>query len=134
MIVVDTNVIAYLCLRAERCEQARRALQKDPKWVAPFLWRSEFRSALTLYVRKRRITLAEAQERMDESLRLMSGRERDVNSAHVLRLAAQSDCTAYDCEFVALAEDLNVRLVTVDKQILAEFPNVAIALDKFVTA
>ena len=71
---------------------------------------------------------------MDKSLHLMSGRERDVNSAHVLRLAAQSTCTAYDCEFVALAQDLNVRLVTVDKQILAEFPDVAISLDAYVAA
>ena len=71
---------------------------------------------------------------MDKSLHLMSGRERDVNSAHVLRLAAQSACSAYDCEFVALAQDLNVRLVTVDKQVLAEFPNVAISLDAYVAA
>jgi predicted nucleic acid-binding protein len=134
MIVVDTNVIAYLCLRGQRCELARQVLRKDPKWVAPFLWRSEFRNALTLYIRKQWITLAEAQEFMDESLRLMFGRERDVGSGHVLRLATQSSCTAYDCEFVALAEHLGVPLVTVDKQVLAQFPDVAISLDAFVAA
>jgi hypothetical protein len=31
-----------------------------------------------------------------------------------------------------LAQDLNVRLVTVDRQLLAEFPNVAISLDQYV--
>ncbi len=71
---------------------------------------------------------------MDRSLRLMSGRERDVSSAHVLRLAAESGCSAYDCEFVALAQDLHVPLVTVDKQVLSQFPDVAIALEKFVAA
>lgn len=132
MIVVDTNVIGYLYLPGERLEQARQSLRKDPSWVAPWLWRSEFRNALILYVRKRWIVLAEALEIMDESLRLMSGREYDVSSSHVLRLAAESSCSAYDCEFVALAQDLNVPLVTVDKQVLAQFPDVAISLDKYV--
>jgi predicted nucleic acid-binding protein len=134
MIVADTNVIAYLYLPGERLEQARQALRKDQSWAAPWLWRSEFRNALILYVRKRWIMLSEAQEMLDESLRLMFGREHDVISSHVLRLATQSACSAYDCEFVALAQDLNVPLVTVDKQVLAEFPEVAISLDEYVAA
>jgi len=134
MIVVDTNVISYFYLSGQRSEQAQRALAIDPQWIAPWLWRSEFRNVLILNVRLRHLTLEAAYEIMDKSLHLMSGRERDVNSAHVLRLAAQSTCSAYDCEFVALAQDLNVRLVTVDKQILAEFPNVAISLDAYVAA
>jgi predicted nucleic acid-binding protein len=134
MIVVDTNIIGCLHLPGERSEQASEALRKDQKWVAPWLWRSEFRNTLIVHVRKGRFTLGEAHELMGKSLRLMYGRERDVNSIHVLRLAAQSACTAYDCEFVALAEDLNVQLVTVDKQVLAEFPNVAISLDAYVAA
>jgi predicted nucleic acid-binding protein len=134
MIAVDTNVIGYLLLPSERSEQAARALQKDPIWVAPRLWQSEFRNTLILYVRKRRFAVAKAQEIMAESLHLMSGREFDVDSSHVLRLAATSACSAYDCEFVALAEDLNVPLVTVDRQVLAQFPDVAIPLDKFVAA
>jgi predicted nucleic acid-binding protein len=134
MIVVDTNVIGYLLLPNERSEQASWGLRKDSIWVAPRLWRSEFRNTLIVYVRARRFTLAKTQEIMDESLRLMTGREYDVDSSHVLRLAAASACSAYDCEFVALAEDLNVPLVTVDKQVLAAFPEVAISLDAFVAA
>jgi predicted nucleic acid-binding protein len=134
MIVVDTNVIGYLFLRGQRSEQAQRAFVIDPQWMAPRLWRSEFRNVLILHVRSRRLALEAAHEIMGRSLRLMSGREHDVDSSHVLRLAAQSDCSAYDCEFVALAQDLNVRLITVDKQILAEFPDVAISLDTYVAS
>jgi predicted nucleic acid-binding protein len=50
---------------------------------------------------------------------------------HVLQLAAASRCTAYDCEYVALAYALDVPLVTVDRQILSHFPERAIALDLF---
>jgi predicted nucleic acid-binding protein len=134
MIVVDTNVIAYLYLPGERSEQASQALRKDPMWVAPLLWRSEFRSALTLYVRKQRLALADAQEIMEESLRLMSGRECEPASPHVLRLAAESHCSAYDCEFVALAQDMDVPLVTVDSQVLTEFSTLAVSLDDYVAA
>ena len=41
-------------------------------------------------------------------------------------------CSAYDCEFVALAHANGVRLLTVDRQILHEFPEVAISLKEFV--
>jgi predicted nucleic acid-binding protein len=48
-----------------------------------------------------------------------------VNSLDVLRLVQQSKCSAYDCEFVALARSLNVPLITMDKQILKDFPTTA---------
>jgi predicted nucleic acid-binding protein len=41
-------------------------------------------------------------------------------------------CSAYDCEFVALVQDIGVPLVTVDRQVLRAFPNVAISLDEFI--
>jgi predicted nucleic acid-binding protein len=47
-------------------------------------------------------------------------------------LAAGSTCSAYDCEFVALAQELGTVLVTMDKQILRDFPDVAVSIDTFV--
>lgn len=132
MIVVDTNVIGYLYLTSDRSALAERAFLIDPLWSAPMLWRSEFRNVLSLYVRKKLIELEEAQRMMEEAIRLMNDREYDVVSYQVLRLAAASTCSAYDCEFVALAEDLNVPLVTVDTQILKQFPAVAVSLEQFV--
>jgi predicted nucleic acid-binding protein len=76
--------------------------------------------------------MEEAQEIMEEAMLLMRDREYEVSSQQVLNLAARSICSAYDCEFVALANDLDSPLVTVDKQILIQFPKVAISLDQFV--
>lgn len=131
MIVVDSNIIGYLYLSSERSSQAEEALRKDSQWIAPLLWRSEFRNVLALYVRKRRLSLETAQQIMNEAADLMTGQEYEVVSSQVLNLAAKSGCTAYDCEFVSLAQELGIPLVTVDKQVLEQFPGVAVPLDEY---
>ena len=127
MIVVDSNMIGYLYLTSERSSQVERVLHKDAQWAAPLLWRSEFRNVLALYLRKKLLSLEAAQEIMNEAMTLMLGQEYEVVSWQVLSLVAKSSCSAYDCEFVALAQDLGVALVTVDKQVLEQFPHVAIS-------
>ena len=131
MIVVDTNVLGYLYLSSERAQQAEQALLRDPQWAAPLLWRSELRNVLASTMRQAKLALPDAQKIMGAALWLMRGREYDVASYKVLHLAANSKCSAYDCEFVALAQELGVPLVTVDKQVLREFPGTAISLDDF---
>jgi len=130
--VVDTNIIGYLYLTSDRSGQAEKALMKDDEWAAPVLWRSELRNVLALYLRKNMLSLSDAIQIMDDATMLMRGREYETVSMDVLQLVSESKCSAYDCEFVALARDLNVRLVTVDKQILREFPGDAIPLEEYV--
>ena len=62
---------------------------------------------------------------------LLAHNEYKVASAEVMELVNSSNCSAYDCEFVALARHLDIRLVTVDKKIIVDFPNIAIALEDF---
>jgi predicted nucleic acid-binding protein len=133
MIVVDTNIIGYLYLTSDNSWLAEQALLKDPLWSAPLLWRSELRNVLALYIRKELLSLVEAQQVMEEASSLMRDREYEVTSYQVLNLAAASSCSAYDCEFVALAKDLDVPLVTTDKQILKQFPGNAISLEAYVS-
>jgi predicted nucleic acid-binding protein len=131
MIVVDTNVIGYLYLTSEHSAQAEKALHKDPHWAAPLLWRSEFRNVLASYIRKELLSLGDANRIMEAASLLMQGQEYEVPSLQVLSRVSESACSAYDCEFVALAQDLGVPLVTVDRQILNEFPRIAVSLDKY---
>ena len=131
MIVVDTNLIAYLLLPGERTREAGVVLRRDADWTAPLLWRSEFRSVLAQYLRRTQLNLATADRIMDEAERLMRGGEYEVRSPDVLRLVSRSRCSAYDCEFVALAEDLTVPLITSDGLILSEFPSVAMSAEDF---
>lgn len=131
MIVVDTNIIGYLYLSSERSRQAEQALLRDSVWAAPLLWRSEFRNVLAQYIRKGLLSFEDAVRIMDEAIGLMNGREYEVASMAVLQLVGGSTLSAYDCEFVALARDLGVPLVTVDTQILRQFPTNSLSLDAF---
>ena len=132
MIVVDTNVICYRWLSSSNSAAAETALANDPHWIAPLLWRSEFRNIVALAIRKRALTVHAAQEIMRKAEASFEGGEFAVSSDAVLQLVASSNCTAYDCEFVALAHAQGLQLVTADRQIVHEFPDVAVSLDKFV--
>lgn len=133
MIVVDTNVIGYLYLNSNYSEIVERAYNKDPHWAAPILWRSELRNVLALYMKKQLLSLEDAIDIMNEAMSIMHGGEYEIISLRVLQLAAQSSCSAYDCEFVALAQDLNVPLLTMDQQLLKEFPGLSISLKEFIS-
>lgn len=128
MIVVDTNIIAYLFLPGEYTPLAERLVQKDSDWVAPLLWRSELRNVLALYMRRQQLPFERALAIQNEAESLFAENEYEPDSHQVLNLVQSSDCSAYDCEFVALAKYLDVRLLTQDKKVLAAFPQIAFSL------
>ena len=130
MIVIDTNVVAYLFLNGEHSDLSERLLKHDPDWMAPRLWRSEFRNVLTLYLRKELLGLQDSLEIMEEAERLMSDSEFEVPSGPVLQLADESGCSAYDCEFIALARYFRVPLATNDGTLLRAFPNTAQSIER----
>ena len=128
MIVVDSNILAYLYLPGDRTAAAEALLEQDPEWAAPTLWRSEFRNILAGYMRRKAVTFDQACSLQREAESLLAGAEFAVDSSAVLELVRDSDCSAYDCEFIALAIKLNTKLVTVDKKLLRAFPTRAIGL------
>lgn len=132
MIVADTNTIAYLYLPTEQTDDVVSLLHKDPHWVAPLLWRSEFRNVLALYTRKNIIDLQTAISMQSQAERQLADREYTVNSMDVLKLATETGCSAYDCEFVSLAKSLNLKLVTGDKKLAQTFPEITMTPGDYV--
>ena len=63
-----------------------------------------------------------------EAESLLSGNEYKIDSLDVLTLGRDSECSAYDCEFVALAKRLDVNLATMDKKVLRSFAMIAKSL------
>jgi predicted nucleic acid-binding protein len=131
MIVVDTNVLAYLWLPGDMTPAAEQLLASDAEWAAPVLWRSEFRSILSGAIRRQTLSRAQAANIAAAAEAQLQGREFSVKSARVLALANRSGCSSYDCEFVALADDIGVPLVTNDRQVLRAFAEIAVPLTGF---
>ena len=134
MIVADTNLIVDLFIEDPANRLADAVFARDPMWAAPVLWRSEFRNTLSRIVRRRLLPLEDAIVMANEAERLLAGREHTVTAHRVFRLAAVSGCSAYDCEFVTLAEDLGVSLVTSDSQVVRAFPALALTPERFLAA
>ncbi len=128
MIVVDTNILAYLFIDGEHSQQAKKLYLQDSDWISPFLWRSEFRNIVAVYIRNGHLNLKGGQLLVSEAEHLMHGKEYDVGSNEILEFVSISKCSAYDCEFVALAKHLNLKLYTSDKHILRAFPDIAVSL------
>jgi predicted nucleic acid-binding protein len=132
MIIVDVNLIGALFLQSEQAPLASRIFEKGPDWYAPLLWQSEMRSLVTGYLRRKLITLDKATQIMDEAHALMVEHERYLSSNLVFELVSISKCTSYDCEYVALAGEMNLTLVTFDKQVVGAFPGISVFPQNFV--
>lgn len=133
MIVVDTNILSYFLLPTKYSEQADELFKADPEWMAPLLWKSEFRNVLALYIRKEILTFDEILLFQERAESLMSGNEFVIPSAQVLALVKDSNCSAYDCEFISLAKQLDTKLITQDKKLLREFPSIALSISTYLS-
>jgi predicted nucleic acid-binding protein len=132
VIVVDTNIVCYRWMPSSHSADVDQVLAKDPDWIAPLLWRSEFRNAIAGTIRQNHVTLELANRIIQRAESHFANREFAVSSRAVLDLVANSLCSAYDCEFVALATEQRVPLLTMDRQILHDFPDIAVSLQEFI--
>lgn len=132
MIVVDTNVLAYLHFDTIHSEEAQLVHEIDPEWASPTLWRSEFTNVVSMYLRMQIINHQSALDALDFAKQTIGDREYTISVYQVLELVMESSCTSYDCEFVALAMDQQTKLITYDKKILNQFPSIAITAADFI--
>ena len=131
MIVVDTNLLAYAVLPGERTEAALAVAERDAEWVAPALWRWELRNVLAMAMRVRRMRLASALAAFRLAEQLVSDAEPEASTEACLRLSARGYVSAYDAEFVFVAEELDLSLVTADRRLVRAFPGRAVSPEEF---
>ena len=134
MIVADSNLIAYLHLPGPKAGVADAVLMKDSEWWVPPLWKSEFRSILFAYVRMQGMDIATAEAHWAEAMDHLGTTQREPDPVSVRTKALDSGLSAYNAEFVVLAKELGVRLVTFDQQVLCAFSNVPTSSEDFVAA
>lgn len=133
-------VLAYALVEVpERTEEVNRALEKDATWASPPLWRSELRNVLLKYVRATNgeipgsgLTLGDALRKMQVAEGVIGGRTVEVKTEDVLHVADRAGLSGYGAEYVALAEDLGLQLLTADGPVLRACPEVAVHPKDFV--
>lgn len=135
MIVVDTNLIAALCFVSPRSEVAEAVWTQDGAWHAPGLWISELRNVALRYLRQGIANRKTCERALAWARRVIPATQTHTPEDRlVLELAIHSRCTAYDCEFVAIADQLDIPLLTWDNQILNAFPERAFEPETFLEA
>jgi predicted nucleic acid-binding protein len=129
MVVVDTNVVAYLLIEGDRTRQAQELLERDADWRSdPFLM-IELTNVLVSYVRAGSLTRAQAQGLIGEAERRMRGWETTPH-ADIPGIAQQYEVSACDARFLAAASTLGGRLVTEDARLRRAAPDLTQSIEE----
>lgn len=130
MIVADVNLLAYLLIPGARSGRAERVYERDAHWLAPPLWPSEFLSILVNTLRAGLIKPGQADALWAKAPALILA-EQEPDPLSVVRLAVKRGISAYDAQYVVLAQALGTGMVTAYKPLLRKVPPYAASIDSF---
>jgi len=130
VIVADVNLLVYLLVSGEFTLLAERALRRDRRWIAPRSHRAELPNVLATNVRAGVVRIETFDSLWRRAYRTVAT-PADSDPAEVLRLSVESRIATYDCEYVAMARQRRLRLVTNDGPMQRAFPDVAVRLVDF---
>ena len=133
MIVVDTNIIVYFLISGDQTALAREARRRVPQWMAPTLWRYEFMNVLVTYIRNGGTPPTAAIETWRQAVGRLAIREQNAPPEQALLLAYENQISAYDAQYVALAINRNLPLISEDRALQRKFPSIVRSLQDFCT-
>ena len=133
MILVDTNVVAYLLVDGDQSTAARELQTRDPDWRSEAFLLVEFTNVLASMVVTKRTTPSSAEALLDGALALFDGKFTRAPHAMVLALAVRYRVSAYDARFLAVADQLGQRLVTEDRKLRSAAPSLTQSLREAVS-
>ena len=122
MIVDDTNVVAYLVIDGDHTQHAEAVRSRDSDWRVPALFVHEWLNVVAVYLRRGIFERDEAVRVYRRGLAFVNIEPLASDAVTVFNLVEQSKCSSYDCQFVALAQTRNAKLITTDQQVLQAFP------------
>jgi predicted nucleic acid-binding protein len=131
MLVADTSAIAHLHIAGERHAAAVAAYRRDPDWLTVPLWRYEFVNVLLKHHRAGNLDGPMAHACLCEALKRMVPGEQMPGEFRPFEIARNKGVSVYDAYFAAVAEDLELQLLTEDRELLAKFPETAVSLEVF---
>lgn len=131
MIVADTNLIANLILKQDQTETAQEVYRHDPEWVTPELWRHEFLNVLANYLRFDHVQQERLALAWQSANALFANSARQPDMLLALKLAGERNISAYDAQYLSLAQTLNLPLVTEDRKLRQAAPDLTLSMQDF---
>lgn len=132
MIAVDVNIIAYLLIAGEKTAEARLVRELDDEWIVPDLWRDEFMNILATYIRQGGTSRESARSLWLAAASLFENRERSADSIATLELAEMHRLSAYDAQYLAVAVEFGVPLITEDRSLLRSTPKNTMTMAEYI--
>jgi predicted nucleic acid-binding protein len=124
-------LIVYLLIEGPFSAAARDTLRRDDAWVAPPFWRSEFVNVLATNVREQRFAIDQAMAKLSAADVLVETSRQPLNDREVIELSINTRVATYDCSYIWLARAQGLKLVTADRTLLRNFPDVALSIEDF---
>jgi predicted nucleic acid-binding protein len=131
MIVADTTLLANFYL-GDKQEEAMVVFRLDAEWFASPLWRFEMHHTLLKHIRARQFPVLECESVMTKASALLADRERQASTTQVLQAAMIYKISAYGADYLALAQQLRVPLVTFDQKLVRAAPGLALLPADFI--
>jgi predicted nucleic acid-binding protein len=121
VVLVDTNVLAYLLIEGDRTTEAQALYAKDPDWQSEAFELVELTNILTTYTRTGALTREQGIKLLAEAQTLLPPL-RSVSHQEAYEVAVEFGISAYDARFIALARQMKSKLVTEDAKLRKAVP------------
>jgi len=131
MIVIDANILIYSLIEGEQSALVHKLREQDSDWRTTALCLHEILNVLATYQRRGVLTLAQCRKLLDHAERFIEVAQSEVEMAAALAIAAKYSITGYDAQYVALAQSLNVPLLTEDRKLRGAVPGIAFSMQGF---
>ena len=132
MIVVDANVLAYSLIEGTLTPLALQVRHRDPHWRLPGIWRHEILNIFTTYVRQGGLTKEKAVKALEDVYAHILPNEVELGPIETLEIALHYKISAYDAQYVLLAQKLGVPCVTEDRALRRAVPQLTVSMEGFV--
>ena len=131
MIIIDANILIYALIESEQTPLVNQLRQKDADWRTAPLCLHEVLNVLATYQRRGILTLQQCRELLNHAERFIQVAQNEVDMDAALVVASEYAVSGYDAQYVALAQSLNVPLITEDRKLRQAVPAVAVSLREF---
>jgi len=127
MLVVDTNILAYLLIAGDRTKEAQSLYERDANWQSEAFLLIEFTNILATYQRTGNLSSNQSESLFNDAGARMHNL---ITIPHItaLQTARRFMVSAYDARFLATAEKLGAKLVTEDVKLRTAAPNLTQSL------